>query len=393
MASTKDAPLLPAYGTGSLTEVVPSVLAALGAGEVNPLAVPATTGVALLVVDGLGWELLREHIDDAPFLGRHIGDGRSITSGYPASTAASLAMLSTAQPPIAHGLTGYTMAAPGLGVAMNNLAWTTHGLLPRDLRAELPPERVQPLPTVFALAAEAGVRMTAVGPREHVGSGLTRAILGGGRYVPVGSVGGPDGLDAVVGALAGAGPAAVYGYDPALDGAGHRHGPGSPPWRAALRRIDDVARQVHRRLHAGALLIVTADHGMVDLSGAGARRIDVWEHRDLALGVRFLAGEARARHVHTEPGEGPDVLVRWREALGDAAWVLSRDEAIAAGWFGPATALREAVRERIGDVVCAAAGHLGVFQRDVDPGEASLAGHHGSLTPAEQLVPWLVIRA
>jgi hypothetical protein len=383
---------LPAYGFGSLAEVVPSLLAALGGpSERNVLEVPASQAAVVLVVDGLGWELLNAFASDAPFLARYLGTSRAITSGYPSSTATSLAMLSTARPPIAHGLTGYTMAAPGLGRAMNNLAWTTHGPDPRDLRVELPPEVVQPLPTVFELAAAAGVTMTAVGPGDHVGSGLTRAILRGGPYVPVASLAEPGALDAVAEALRGDGPRAVYTYDPALDGAGHRHGPGSDPWRAALRRADGIAAQLAARLPAGGLLAVTADHGMVDLSLPGARRLDLADRPDLAAGVAFLAGEARARHVHVELGQAAAVAGRWRDALGDDAWIVQRDNALDAGWFGPPGELRAAVRERVGDVVCAARGSVGIFQRRVDPGEASLAGHHGSLTSAELLVPWIVV--
>ncbi len=385
-------PSLPAYGSGSLAEVVPSLLAALGGpDEHNPLDVPPTQAAVVFVVDGLGWELLNTFASDAPFLARHLGASRPITSGYPSSTATSLAMLSTARPPIAHGLTGYTMAAPGLGRAMNNLAWTTHGPDRRDLREELPPESIQPLPTVFELAAAAGVTMTAVGPNDHVGSGLTQAILRGGRYVAVGALA-TDLPDLVGDALRGDGPRAVYTYDPALDGAGHRDGPGSPAWRAALRRADGIAAELAARLPPGGLLAVTADHGMVDLSQPAARRLDVADRPDLASGVAFLAGEARARHVHVDPGQAATVASRWRDALGDDAWVVLRDEAIEAGWFGPRSDLRPAVRERIGDVVVAARGAVGIFQREIDPGEASLAGHHGSLTSAELLVPWIVVR-
>lgn len=389
-------PPLPAYGSGSLAQVMSAVVAALGSGvdarAASDLDLEPMDACVLLVVDGLGWELLLEHRADAPFLARHLDAARPITSGYPSSTATSLAMLSTGRPPIAHGITGYTMAAPGLGRAMNNLAWTTHGPDARDLRAELPPEVIQPLPTVFARSLEVGVRMTAIGPAEHAGSGLTRAILRGGPFVPVESMADGTAVDKVLAALDGHGPAAVYAYDPVVDGIGHRHGPGSNRWRNALGRIDDVARRLAEALPRDAVLIVTADHGMVDLSTPQARRVEISERPELAAGVRFLAGEARARHVHCDAGEAEAVLARWQAALGDVAWILSRDDAIDAGWFGPAVELREAVRERIGDVVCAAAGPIGVFQRLVDPGEASLVGHHGSFTSAEQLVPWIAIR-
>ncbi len=384
-------PPLPDYAGRSLDSVVPSLLAALGSGGRNVLDVPAARAVVLFVIDGLGWELLRRHAVDAPFLAAALGDAAPITSAYPASTATSLATLSTARPPIAHGLTGYTMAAPGRGEAMNTLAWTTHGPSPRDLRIEVVPEVLQPLPTLFELAAGAGVAMTAVGPADHVGSGLTRAILRGGRYVPVPPGHAAARESAVAEALAGDVPRAVYSYDPQLDAAGHRHGPGSAPWREALRAVDRTAARLAALLPRDGLLAVTADHGMVDLSVPGAERPDLADRPDLAAGVRFLAGEARSRHVHVVDGEANAVLERWRAALGHAAWVVSRDEAIDGGWFGPPDELREPVRERIGDVVAAAFGPLGVFQRLIDPGEASLAGHHGSLTDAERLLPWIVV--
>jgi hypothetical protein len=107
-------------------------------------------------------------------------------------------------------------------------------------------------------------------------------------------------------------------------------------------------------------------------------------------GVRLLAGEARARHVHVRTGARDEVLAVWREKLGDRMWVVPKEEAIAAGWFGPN--VLERVLPRIGDIVAAAFAPVGVFQREVDPLQATLIGHHGSMTPAEQQVPFLLVR-
>lgn len=70
------------------------------------------------------------------------------------------------------------------------------------------------------------------------------------------------------------------------------------------------------------------------------------------------------------------------------AWIVSRDEAIEAGWFGPRVA--DAVRPRIGDVVAAARDSNVLVRLAAEPAESALLGHHGSLTDAEQLVPLLV---
>jgi hypothetical protein len=127
---------------------------------------------------------------------------------------------------------------------------------------------------------------------------------------------------------------------------------------------------------------------MVDLRPD--QRVDLADRPELADGVRLLAGEARARHVHTQRGAADDVLATWRGLLGHAMWVVPGEEAIAAGWFGPQ--VPDEVRPRVGDVVAAAAGPVGVVQREVDPTQALLTGHHGSMTAAEQLVPFLELR-
>ena len=101
-----------------------------------------------------------------------------------------------------------------------------------------------------------------------------------------------------------------------------------------------------------------------------------------------IGGEPRARHVYIEDGAGDAVLAAWRETLADRAWVASRDEAIAAGWFGGR--VRDDVRSRIGDVVAAARGTATMVRRTVEPLESSLIGHHGSLTSAEQSIPLLL---
>ena len=71
-------------------------------------------------------------------------------------------------------------------------------------------------------------------------------------------------------------------------------------------------------------------------------------------------------------------------------WIVSRDQAIEEGWFGPVVPAR--IRARIGDVLAAAHGDVGVFQRSVDPAQARMMGHHGSMTAAEQLVPFVMVR-
>src|SRR5438477_1676776 len=95
-----DGPSVPRYGHASLAEAVPSVLAALGVpGFANPLEIEPAGSACVLVVDGLGWELIRGHPEAAPFLVAASEGSRPLTAGFPATTATSLASLGTGLPP------------------------------------------------------------------------------------------------------------------------------------------------------------------------------------------------------------------------------------------------------------------------------------------------------
>ena len=382
-------PSLPRYGEASLADLLPSTLAALDVpGTRNPLLLEPTSRACLLVVDGLGWELLQENRAMAPFLSGMLAEAGSVlTACFPSTTAVSLASIGTGLPPGEHGLVGYTMSLPDHGQVLNLLRWATYGVGGgKDLREAVQPERLQPEPTLFERAAADGVEVTLVGPADHARSGLTRAALRGGRYQGTCSVG--DQIAQVLRALGAGRRSLVYAYYADLDITGHVRGTTSEMWRLQLAVVDRLVELLAERLPRGALLLVTGDHGMLDLRPED--RIDLADHPELASGVHTLAGEARARHVHTLPGAAADVLATWRAQLGHAFWVASREEAVEAGWFGPRVPRH--VRERIGDVVAAAHAPTGIFQRDVDPAQGRMVGHHGSMTATEQLVPLLTVR-
>lgn len=368
----------PLYGSRSLAEVFPSAIAALS-GTAGPIAVPPARAVAVLLVDGLGHDLLHAHAADAPFLAGLTELG-PLAAGFPSSTAVSLATLGTGLPPGAHGVLGTSFVVDG--IQLDALRWT--GADGVDLRERLVPERVQPHRTVFEMAEAAGIATAVVSAREFRGSGLTRANLRGGVFRGTSALG--DLAGEMLGHLNGDGRRLVYGYHRDLDLLGHVHGPGSPAWRLQLTAVDRLAVMIAERLPSGAVLLVTGDHGMVAVD----RTYDADTRDDLRAGVVHLAGDARCRHVHAEPRAAADVLATWRAALGDDAWVVPGDEAVAAGWFGPVDAVN---RERIGDLVVAARGTAGVIRSVAEPFMARLPGQHGSLSAAEQLVPLLACAA
>jgi hypothetical protein len=363
-----------------LADVVPSVLAAMGVAGFD-LRIPLSGGIAgacVLLVDGLGAELLDTFAEDAPVLAGL--RGQALQVGFPSTTAAGLAAVGTGCLSGEHGMVGYSFRVPGTGV-VNALRWRPHPW-GADLRDELPPEEVQPMPTTFERATSAGVAVSVISGAEFTGSGLTRAALRGGQYIGVHALG--DLAASVQAALADRG--FCYAYHSELDLIGHIYGPGSPAWRMQLRQVDRLVESVVEGLPPGGLLAVVADHGMVAVAAPDI--VDIDDGEPLLDGVEAIGGEARARHVYVADGAQDSVLAAWRETLGDRAWVVSREEAIAAGWFGERVG--DDVWPRIGDVVAAARGSAALVRRKVEPLESSLIGHHGSMTTAEQRVPLLL---
>jgi hypothetical protein len=370
-------PQWPRYGEATLAEVGTSLLGCLGVpAEPNVLGLPPARRACLLVIDGMGWELLAAHRDVAPFLAGLAASGRWLTAGFPATTVTSLSSLGTGRPPGQHGLLGYQVRVPGTGRLLNALRWDK----------AVDPVAWQPGATIFerAVAAGLGAFRVAAGAFEH--SGLSVASMRGADYRPANTPGALVACAADALSAQARGFAMVYTGD--VDSTGHSRGCTSPAWRFQLAHADLLARQLAGALPSGTLLVITADHGMVDVPSG--RRTDYDQTPELRRGVAVLGGEPRARHVYATPGAAAEVLAAWRETLGDAAWIASREQAIDENWFGP---VDPRVTERLGDVICAARGNAAVVATAGEPRESALVGMHGSLAAEDQRVPLLVCEA
>jgi len=368
--------VLPGYGRSTLADLSTSLLASLGVpGEANPLDLAPADRACLLVIDGMGWELLREHPAAAPFLAELARSGQPLSAGFPATTVTSLSSLGTGRPPGQHGMLGYQVAVPGTGRLLNALHW--------DKRVD--PLEWQPGSTIFERAAAAGIAPFRVAQGSYRESGLSTAVMRGALYRPADTLGALASQAAA--ALREEPRALAMVYHAGLDSTGHALGCASDAWRFQLGHVDRLVEQLAGALPPGTALYVTADHGMVDV-GAGDR-VDADRRPELRDGVALLGGEPRARHVYARPGAADDVLASWRELLAGAAWVVSREEAIDQGWFGPVGPGRA---DRIGDVVAACTGAWAVVATGAEARESALVGMHGSLASADQLVPLLPYR-
>ncbi|MHA7263821.1 alkaline phosphatase family protein [Arthrobacter sp. TMN-37] len=375
-------PAPPAYGTGTVGEVLTSAAAALGLdGFGNALGLPAARRVCVVMVDGLGLSLLKQRGGHAPFLRTHLDRARTLGSAFPSTTAASLASLGTGLPPGRHGMVGYDVLDPAQGKVVNMLGNWDGGVDPLAW---------QPHPTVFERAARELPVVTVSQPR-FADSPMTRAALRGGSFAGAGTL--QARVRTASEQLSGAEAMLMYFYLNDLDKAGHRHGSASTDWTDRLEDLDSAMKSLARRVPADTLLLLTADHGMVDV--AEGQRFDYSAQPALVDGVAHTAGEPRMVHLYFEPGldaaGGERLRAAWQEAFGRQAWILTRREAVEAGLFG--AAVDPSVLPRIGDLLVAARGPIALFDTRRTPASAlEVIGQHGSMTRAEREVPLLTLR-
>ncbi|WP_232497101.1 alkaline phosphatase family protein [Agromyces humatus] len=370
---------VPADSAGRLAAVLDSSLASIAA-EPNVLALPPARSTVVVLADGLGAANIQQRAGHARYLASRLAKRDVIRTVFPSTTAAALASLTTGRMPGEHGLVGYRVLDAAGDRLVNQLSGWDDGMRP---------ETWQRLPTLFEQAGERGIATFAIGAPRYADSGFTRAVLRGAEYRAGATI--ADRFAEALHVLQSADPALVYLYVPELDQAAHAHGWQSDRWLGFLEVLDAEIAALDERMPRGSGLLVTADHGVIDVPAHRHRFIDA--QPALVDGVRHVGGEPRCLSLYLEPGLDSagraDLVDRWRVAEGDRAWVLTRDEAIAAGLYGPVEA---EVRSRIGDVIVSARAGVAYYDRREPNRQAeSMIGQHGSLSDDETRVP--LIRA
>jgi hypothetical protein len=383
--------LAPPFADGRLPEL-PQVLAPL----LGPRREPGRDVVVLL--DGVGAQLLSTHRALTPTLRALEGETRTVRTVFPSTTATAMVSLLTGLAPIEHGVLGFHTLDRAGARPVN------------ELRGQdgVDPGQWMPEPTPAEHSTRHAIH---VGPSSHRGSHLSRTAFRGWEFMGHRHL--DQRADVIVQAVRRAGPdGIVHVHVDDVDHAGHRSGVDSDAWCQALAQADGLLGTLRRRLPAGTRLHVLADHGMVQVDD----RVDFARHPGITRRIGQVAGEGRMRQLSVAATGGahepdPDTIAHLaqdlQELLGQRAIVAEGHQAQAAGLWGPTDrAPSPRVASRIPDVLVIARGALliedsrtsasGTARRMGSRGAGKPRGPergaHGSLTPAEALVPLITTR-
>lgn len=356
-------PLLPDYSGACVSNIAGALLEPDDDGPSwMPREVAMADQVVFLVIDGLGWEQWQARTAMTPAL--CAVTATPITTVAPSTTATAMTSICTGLTPGEHGVIGYRMDIGG--DVLNVLRWSIVG---RDSRSSIPPEKIQPHETFL------GHRPAIVTRAEFKTSGFTQAHLDGARFTGYRTT---ATMVAEVGKALRRNEPFVYAYYDGIDKVAHEYGLGDI-YAAELRFVDRLVADIQDELPPGAALVVTADHGQVDV---GDNVIQLAP--EVMSQVASQSGEGRFRWLHARPGRADELLAAATEHHSDTGWVVSLDETVDGGWFGPH--VTDSARSRLGDVALVARDDVAYFDQN-DTGPYVLIGRHGSLTSAEMIVP------
>lgn len=354
---------------GRLSDVFVSALGAI-TGESNRLGFNRVTKAIVILVDGLGSENLRSAGGHAPFLNAALRDSKSINTVFPSTTAAAITSFGVGSQPSDHGVFGYSVFDRSADQVRNLLSgWNE----------DFDPHEFQTLPSITETALKHNVDCFTVGPGEYAGSGFTKLNMGAAKYLAARTF--DERIDQTLNIVRGKGRSLTYVYFPELDSIAHSSGAGSVDWLNKLEDLDAAIRVLVAQLPSDAGLILTADHGIVDVPMENQIYLDELDLENLLA----VTGDPRNSFLYFEPGA--DIEAKQQtlaEQLQDSCHVVTAQQLSELGWLTNAIANAGFLP----DLFVIANGVTACYHRGfAKPQSLRMVGQHGGISTAELSVP------
>ena len=358
---------------GRLSDAYLSAYLALGTSD-NPLKLPVRKSYLFILVDGLGVSNIKSAGGHASFLNQKLKSSKSLFSGFPATTTSSLTSLATGIGNGGHAVLGHRVYDRSLKQNINFL---------NDLGGELDPRKYQNLETVSESASRAGVLVSTIGPSEYDGSGFTMATMPNAKYIAAASF--EERFKAAQRALA-VPNSLTYLYVPELDQLAHRFGSSSTTWLNTIEELDTELAKFSRTISSSSGVILTADHGIIDVSVQ--RHIYLDEH-ECFTDLEQIGGDPRVAFLYFPLGTNlVSKSAQIQEAIGNICEVATVAELVDTGWLQE---LSSQAKDVAPDLVLLPSSDRVVYHRGFAKARSLLMiGQHGGMNQAEWEVPLIV---
>lgn len=351
--------ILKHYGLPARHQTLPELDAALA--EKNPRT------VILLVLDGMGIDMLEHNLPENSFLRSHVI--KPISSVYPPTTAAATTSIYSGLPPLEHGWAGWQCYFEEYGRCVElfrNFDYYTQQQLSTPS-----PEQIMGFKRLNEQIAESG------------------AAEGYGVAQPWGNfeVKSFDDICRILEKLSRKDEKKfVLAYWKNPDGIMHKTGCYSEETKNCITSLDAKLEALYQALE-DAMLIVTADHGLLDIKDS----VLLNEIKELDDCLRLPpAVEPRTIAFYVKPGREAEFESLFRERFGQDYILLKTEDYIAEGYAGTGR-IHPRFRGFMGNYVALAVGDI-IIQYQTPNGvePVDFVAHHAGLSEKEMLVPLIV---
>jgi len=375
---------LPDYYGGSILNLMASIENALGGRSIYPelKMLPSSElmgkTIVLMIIDGLGFDYLKKHRCIL-----HKGLRGNITSVFPSTTTAAITTFMTGMAPQQHALPGwftYLKEVRDVAVVLPFTSRATGeplkkaGITLESIIDALPVSKRIQFPSIY------------ISKKELARSAYTRAMKFSKR---IGVSNFREFISRVGREIISKRPKLIVAYWPEFDSACHTHGVGSRQALLVFKKIVSGVKQLEKHISSNSVLIVTADHGLID----SKKTIILNEHPEILECLsQPLCGETRVAYCYVRKSKAREFEHRIKKKLGRYCEIYKSSEILRRHFFGPFAPSRR-LRGRIGNYVLIMKDSYTI--RDFlseDEKNTVLIGNHGGVSRTEMYVPLIVFK-
>ncbi len=331
--------------------------------------------IVIVLCDGMGEYLLKRHLPETSFLRTH--DRAAVSAVYPSTTTAATTSIWTGLSPLEHGWLGWSLYFKSCARQLDVFSGMESHLGDR-FPGGSPAPKLMPLPP--ALGSPEGAKTHMIFPF------VSYATNGCCQTHTIREFG--DMLTCALSLCREEGPKLICMYTGEPDHTMHLAGVNAPETKAHFERIDRELSLFASRLPDDALLIATADHGLVD----AVEPVIVNEIRSLDECLWMPpCVEPRASAMFVKPWRRAQFEREFQAVCGEDFLLISREDALKNHLLGRGTP-HPRTEDFMGDYLACATGSRFIRYDTMEGKVPSLIGQHAGLTEEEMTVPVILAR-
>lgn len=403
--------VLPAYGDNCFSNIPSTILNLLDIETSGPTVSrryfesyvgKGHKNVILFLIDALGFNQWKKYANNFDLFRRLEKGGHlnSITSIFPSTTAAALNTISSGLTPAEHGLFEWFLYLEEIDKTIETLPFKELGSEKRDslLDEKVSPKVLFNNSTIYKLLRRHGVKSFAFVNKAYADSAYAKASREGSDTITFTNF-----SDLVVKLrsqiLESEGKNYYFIYWDKLDSLSHEYGPSNDAYRVELSKIShlfltEFTRRIDKKTKGKTLLIITADHGQIDIDW----KETIYLNKDNLLmkalqkdrkGKTILpTGGPRGVFLHIKESQVEVIQRHLENRLKSKADVIRTEEAVSLNLFGK-DKIKEKFRGRLGNLILLARKNYSIW-REYGDKKLKFLGHHGGLSKEEMLIPFSV---